>query len=297
MTVTVGTFNSAGAALADVTTAAVTVATGDSEALTMPATAYALAYIKVTIGSDYTNIVSLSIRRHSSPGTTEALVFTDVADASTFSADFTAIRCVGMSVLVTSTGPALSTGGNIAVRRFHTEDFAGAALPRFSYEAIGSRPGSYTGAFVRGAYSFWAPMDLEDLKYRHPDYRDLLGSTFLAVAVSDATGAGTAARLRVVANWEVISSSQKYGLTPPSIDPLALTQAMVILGAIPSAYENDLHLKAIAGYIKRAASRLGKFAWANRGAIGSLAARGASAALDLSPAAASGLMTAAGLLI
>jgi hypothetical protein len=75
---------------------------------------------------------------------------------------------------------------------------------------------------------------------------------YIAISGNAEEQSGRQGRIRVVANWEAISQSQKYSYTVTRPDPEAFAHALWAIRDFPPVMENPQHKKEVAKFIARA---------------------------------------------
>jgi len=201
-----------------------------------------------------------------------------ILDLASVLDNFSAIRPVSGSMLITYQGD-VTKGGQIASRLYPSVEspFDG-ATPSLTYGEIASRPGSFSGSLRHGTYVVWAPQSNHDTEYRRlqSDVSDDTAGTalyhegysFMVAAGNTASSADATARVRIVWNWELLTTTQLFGTTPSPVNPELIWSATSALSGFPTAMPNDSHLEMIGKFLQKGA----KWAWRNKDKIRQLMA-------------------------
>jgi hypothetical protein len=194
-----------------------------------------------------------------------------VTDLSDVIKNFSAIRPVSGSLLITYQGD-VTKGGQIASRLYPSvERPYSDNTPSLTYSDIAQRPGSYSGSVRHGTYVFWAPQSEHDMLYRpletpgsstddSPLGAAIVHEGFSFMAAAGSLSSEEVMRVRVIWNWELLTTTQLFGTTPSPVDPQLIWDASRHLSGFPTAFPNDSHLEVIGRFLKKG----GKWAWRNK---------------------------------
>lgn len=176
----------------------------------------------------------------------------DWPDVDTFIETVDRYRTVSMSVWEEYQGSDLNNGGMIG-----SLSFGGGVSPfdngLFNYLGVTETPGSYSGALKTGTYGIWVPVNDRDMLFRRLDDPSRWQLPYVVVAGSTATPTQTKSiRLRVVANQELISTSQFYNYDFSPNNVLLIEHAARSLRNFQLTMENPLHVQAIRDLLKKA---------------------------------------------
>lgn len=116
-------------------------------------------------------------------------------------------------------------------------------------QLINSVPGSYSGKMSEGSYQIYKPLDIDDLEFKEVDDDALFRSSYFIIRLvgSVSPGLGPAARLRVCAAYEAITSSQLWfplEARPDFNEEIA--RVLMEIDSWPDSMENKTHLAKIA---------------------------------------------------
>jgi hypothetical protein len=176
----------------------------------------------------------------------------DWPDVDTFLETVDRYRTVSMSVWEEYQGSDLNNGGMIA-----SLSFGGGVSPfdngLFSYSGVAETPGSYSGALKTGTYGIWVPVNDYDMLFRRLDDRSRWQLPYLVIAGNTATPTQLKSiRLRIVANHELISTSQFYNYDFSPNNVLLIEHAARSLRNFQLTMENPSHVQAIRDLLKKA---------------------------------------------
>lgn len=204
----------------------------------------------------------------------------DLEDQDKFLSSVDQYRLISQSALLTYMGATLTDGGQIS-----SMYYLGGAHPNelgfWKYSEIAEAVNQpHTGSLKKGTYVIWKPKDTKDMQMR-----DVVNPTdwehpYLVIAgVVSSPDIVNVLRLRVFANYEVVTKSmflnQAYGADAPG----KIRQALIMLKTFPMAGENDTHLENIRRLLGKAwdvGKKVVNWGYDNRGwlvpAAGALAA-------------------------
>lgn len=175
-----------------------------------------------------------------------ALYPMDLEDQDKFLNAVDLYRVVSQSALLTYMGATLTDGGQISSLQYlggeHPHE-----LNFWNYTGIAQAVNSpHNGPLKRGTYVIWKPKDTQDMVMRPTVNATDWEHPYIVVAgVVSSPDILNTLRLRMFANYEVVSKSmflkQSYGEDAPG----KIRQAMSILRTFPLAGENDTHLDSI----------------------------------------------------
>jgi len=194
----------------------------------------------------------------------------DFPNNTTYEDTVDSFRTVSMSTWVEYQGSDLLNGGQLASIMYR-----GGRSPQQNglvlYEKLAVTPGSYQGALKFGSYNIWVPCNESDMLFRSQfdTQRWRLPYIVHAGLLADITQPNSL-RLRLVANQEIISTSQFYQFAAADYDPKDVAIAIYALHDFPTSMENPLHFEAIRDLLRKAlgiAKRAGEWAYDNRGWI------------------------------
>jgi hypothetical protein len=121
-----------------------------------------------------------------------------------------------------------------------------------SYQTVSERPGSFDGPWVEGAYALWFPLEMKDTQFRPMNARWGWDQPYIVIVGQANSADAQNGRLRVVANWEFVTFSQKYESIPSTVNPDALEKALFALQGFPAVMPNGLHSAAIGRFLNKA---------------------------------------------
>jgi len=100
----------------------------------------------------------------------------------------------------------------------------------------------YDGQLKHGSFAIWKPESEADLRWRSFDELCDFSNPYITLVCNNSTDpAGQAIRVRVVANWEMITLSNVLPRLPSVCDSRLITQVFTLLQGFPCIQENDEH--------------------------------------------------------
>jgi hypothetical protein len=224
-------------------------------AITNPGIGYRLRYTNSTASVDpliCLSILSIKIRMYpAASGKAAKFITHSLPDEDTYASSIDQYRVVSMSAWLEYEGSDLTNGGQLAAI-----SYKGGRDPMLNglwdYNKIAETPGSYQGALKLGNYSVWRPSNERDMMFRNLNTDDRWNLPYIVVAgkVSSADVPATL-RLRVVINYEFISTAQFYSYSHSPVAPELIAHAATMLRDFPTSMENPLHFKEIKQFLQK----------------------------------------------
>jgi hypothetical protein len=157
-----------------------------------------------------------------------------------------------MSVWQEYQGSDLNNGGLISAL-----SYGGGTSPfdngLYDYPGVSETPGSYAGPLKTGSYGIWVPVNDYDMLFRRLDDPSRWQLPYIVSAGTTATPTQLQSiRLRIVANHELVSTSQFYNYDFSPVSIAYIEHASRSLRNFPLVMENPLHVQAIKDALKRA---------------------------------------------
>lgn len=205
------------------------------------------------------------------------------------------IRPVASSILFTATLPALTAGGDVSAAfvpattcatNYYTNNGNSATQvgQLQNWDQLGQITGSFQGLYTKGAYVWWSPETVSDRNFsppgRNQDYPCMIISGQVATNGAVAlTGVVPVGRIIVTTVYEIYCNSPLFPQQVCMGSDAIMDCAKRMVALNRHAMENKEHVawfkKAMADLWDSAKS-VGKFAYDNRAAIGSLISSGAA---------------------
>lgn len=189
---------------------------------------------------------------YGSSGDIARFVPLDWPDVDTYISSVDRYRTVSMSVWQEYQGSDLNNGGLISAL-----SYGGGTSPfdngLYDYPGVSETPGSYAGPLKTGSYGIWVPVNDYDMLFRRLDDPSRWQLPYIVSAGTTATPTQLQSiRLRIVANHELVSTSQFYNYDFSPVSIAYIEHASRSLRNFPLVMENPLHVQAIKDALKRA---------------------------------------------
>jgi hypothetical protein len=173
-------------------------------------------------------------------------------------------RAVSQSVWAEYEGPTLNDGGSIAAMLAPSDVWGhhcspASFVPYARWENLANAPGAYQGRVREGCYVTWRPQGLGDAMFWDTDAANGSDSMQFAqypiiiisgILPPTTDGQAPIVRVRVVTNYEILTSSRVLVSTPSPVCTAQLEVAAQAYIGQPAAMPNDSHMSWIATILK-----------------------------------------------